>query len=251
MHDINVDFFETEEDCPCDILIEGLPGVGLVGKLATEHMIEELGAEKIAEITSIYFPPQVILEDCGVARLPNNELYRYEDKKKKLRVMFLIGDFQSATPEGHYFLTETYLDIAKKFGVKRVYTLGGYGVGHLTDKARVIAAVNDEKLKPEVEKAGAEFTESEPGGGIIGAAGLLLGIGKRMDMEGICIMGETSGYLVDPRSATCVLSVLSKMTGIKVDTTKLQERAVEMEAFVNRVKGAEKTNSEEELNYIG
>jgi hypothetical protein len=48
-----------------------------------------------------------------------------------------------------------------------------------------------------------------------------------------------------------VLSVLSKLTGIKVDTTKLQERAVEMEAFVNRVKGAEKTNSEEELNYIG
>ncbi|MBR6447881.1 MAG: proteasome assembly chaperone family protein [Methanomicrobium sp.] len=251
MHDIYIDYCESAEDCPCDILIEGLPGVGLVGKLAAEHMIEELGAEKIAVINSIYFPPQVILEDCGVARLPNNEIYRYEDKKKGLRVMFLVGDFQSATPEGHYALTDAYLNIAKEYGVKRIYTLGGYGVGHLTDKVRVIAAVNDEKLKTEVEKAGAEFTESEPGGGIIGAAGLLLGMGKRLDMEGICIMGETSGYLVDPRSATSVLAVLSKLTGLRVDTKKLQKRAVEMEAFVDKVKGAAKTTSDEELNYIG
>ncbi len=250
MHDIEVDFFE-EGDYSCDIMIEGLPGVGQVGKLAAEHLIKELDAQKIAEITSIYFPPQVILEDYGVARLPNNEIYRYEDKKTGLRIMFLVGDFQSTSPEGHYLLTSTYLEIAEKLGVKRIYTLGGYGVGHLTDEVRVIAAVNNEKLKPEVESAGAQFTQSEPGGGIIGASGLLLGLGSRMNIEGICIMGETSGYLVDPRSATCVLSILSKLTGIEVDTTTLQDRAVEMEAFVEKVKSIEKNNSEDELSYIG
>ncbi|MDD3406732.1 MAG: proteasome assembly chaperone family protein [Methanomicrobium sp.] len=248
MHDIDVDFFK-EDDYSCDILIEGLPGVGQVGKLVAEHMIEELGAEKIAEIHSVFFPPQVLMDEKGVTHLPNNEIFRYQGEN--IAIMFLVGDFQSTSPEGHYLLTDTYLEIAEKLGVKRIYSLGGYGVGHLIEDVRVLAAVNDEKLKEEAVSAGAVFTDGEPGGGIIGASGLLLGMGKRRGLEGICLMGETSGYLVDPRSSNSVLSVLSKLIGIEVDSTKLQERADEMEHFVEKLKASEKANSEEELNYIG
>ncbi|MBN2733994.1 MAG: proteasome assembly chaperone family protein [Methanomicrobiaceae archaeon] len=248
MHDIVVNFFK-EDSYSCDILIEGLPGVGQVGKLVAEHMIDELGAEKIAEIHSLYFPPQVLIDENGVTSLPNNEIYRYEGDN--FNVMFLVGDFQSASPEGHYLLTDKYLEIAEKAGVRRIYTLGGYGVGHLIEDVRVLAAVNDEKLKDEVESAGAVFTNGEPGGGIIGASGLLLGMGHIRGIEGICLMGETSGYLVDPRSSNSVLSVLSKLIGIEVDATKLQERADEMENFVEKIKASERASSEEELNYIG
>ncbi|WOF15843.1 proteasome assembly chaperone family protein [Methanoplanus sp. FWC-SCC4] len=248
MHDITVDFLK-EEDYACDIMIEGLPGVGQVGKLVAEHLIEELGAEKIADIHSIFFPPQVLLSETGVAYLPSNEIYRYEGENHS--IMFLVGDFQSTSSEGHYLLTDTYLEIAEKLGVKRIYTLGGYGVGHLIEDIRVLAAVNDEKLKEEVENAGGIFTANEPGGGILGASGLLLGMGARRDIEGICLMGETSGYLVDPKSSNCVLSILSKLIGIDVDATKLQERAEEMESFVERIKESEKSTSEEELSYIG
>jgi len=38
------------------ILVEGLPGVGHVGKLVADHMVEELKAEKIIEIYSPHFP---------------------------------------------------------------------------------------------------------------------------------------------------------------------------------------------------
>ncbi|MDD3977117.1 MAG: proteasome assembly chaperone family protein [Methanomicrobium sp.] len=248
MHDITVNFFK-EDDYSCDILIEGLPGVGQVGKLVAEHIIEELDAEKIAEIHSIFFPPQVLIDDLGITRLPNNEIYRYEGEN--LKIMFLVGDFQSSSPEGHYLLTDTYLNIAEKLGVKKIYTLGGYGVGHLIEDIRVLAAVNDEKLKEEVESAGAFFTNGEPGGGIIGTSGLLLGMGKNRDIDGICLMGETSGYLVDPKSSNCVLKVLSNLIGVEVDATKLKERADEMEHFVEKVKASEKASSEEELNYIG
>src|SRR3972149_6895941 len=40
------------------IFIEGLPGIGNVGKLAAEHLKDELKAVKFAEIYSKYFPPQ-------------------------------------------------------------------------------------------------------------------------------------------------------------------------------------------------
>ena len=250
IEDISVDFFGSDsDDFSCDIMIEGLPGVGQVGKLAAEHMMEELGAEKIAEIRSIFFPPQVLVDEAGVAHLPKNEIYRYADEKT--RIMFLIGDFQSGSAEGHYILTDTYLDIAEKLGIKRIYTLGGYGVGRLIEEIRVIAAVNDEKLKEEVTNAGAVFAQDEPGGGIIGASGLLLGLGVKRGMEGICLMGETSGYIVDPKSSNCLLAVLSKMLGISIDSAKLQERAAEMEVFLERLKTMEQMKTEDELSYIG
>ncbi|MDD3574011.1 MAG: PAC2 family protein [Methanospirillum sp.] len=69
-------------------------------------------------------------------------------------------------------------------------------------------------------------------------------------MEGICLMGETSGYLVDPKSAATVLSVLTKLLGIEIDDTKLTERAGDMELALQKLLEQEK-KSEEELSYIG
>lgn len=250
IEEISVDFFgEESDDFSCDIMIEGLPGVGQVGKLAAEHVMEELGAEKIAEIRSIFFPPQVLVDETGVAHLPKNEIYRYSNGE--MSIMFLIGDFQSGSAEGHYILTDTYLDIAEKLGVKRIYTLGGYGVGHLIQDIRVLAAVNNENLKDEVTGAGAVFAHDEPGGGIIGASGLLLGLGANRGIEGICLMGETSGYIVDPKSSSCLLEVLSRLLGISVDSTKLQERANEMEVFLERLKTLDQAKTDDELSYIG
>ena len=51
------------------ILLEGLPGVGNVGKLAAMHLIEELNAKKCIEIYSSHFPPQVLIDDEGIVNL--------------------------------------------------------------------------------------------------------------------------------------------------------------------------------------
>jgi len=247
MEDISIDFLR-DEDTNGRTLIEGLPGIGQVGKLVAEHMIHEMNAEKIAEIHSIYFPPQVLIGKDGVARLVNNEIYRCDGEREML---FLVGDYQSTSSEGHYLLSSFYLDIAEELGVKRVITLGGYGVGHLVDKPRVLAAVNMSHLQSEIAQAGGIFTHDEPGGGIIGASGLLLGMGALRNIEGICLMGETSGYLVDPKSAHSLLEVLCALLGMEVDTTRLLERAEEMEHLVEKLRTTEEARSDEELSYIG
>ncbi|HDR73544.1 MAG TPA: proteasome assembly chaperone family protein [Methanoculleus sp.] len=247
MDDISIDFLR-DENINGTTLIEGLPGIGQVGKLVAEHMIHEMDAEKIAEIHSIYFPPQVLIEKDGVARLVNNEIYRCDGERE---LLFLVGDYQSTSSEGHYLLSSFYLDIAEELGVRRVITLGGYGVGHLVDKPRVLAAVNHSRLHAGVAQAGAVFTQDEPGGGIIGASGLLLGMGALRGIEGICLMGETSGYLVDPKSAHSLLEVLCAILQTEVDTTRLLERAEEMEHLVEKLRTTEQAKSDEELNYIG
>jgi len=185
------------------VLIEGLPGIGQVGKVVVDHILHELPAEKVAEIHSSYFPPQVVIGQDGTCRLVNNEVWRH--RTVSMTYYFLVGDCQSLSPEGHYALTERYLDCAERFGVTRIYTLGGYGVGRLVDAPRVLSAVTHPHLRPAVEEAGGVFERDEPGGGIIGAAGMLLGLGALRGFEGVCLMGETSGYLVDPKSAHVLL----------------------------------------------
>ncbi|BBL69189.1 proteasome assembly chaperone family protein [Methanoculleus chikugoensis] len=241
--------FLREGNIGAPVLIEGLPGIGHVGKLVADHLIHELGAEKIGEISSLHFPPQVIVDERGTTHLANNEIYRYE--KDGRAALFLVGDFQSNSAEGHYILAEHYLDIAEDLGVERIYALGGYGVGHLVENPRVLSAVNMEHLRPEVEASGGSFENAGSGGMIVGASGLLLGLGEARGIEGICLMGETSGYIVDPKSADSLLTVLSRLTGIEVDHTSLQQRAGDMEQIIAKIQEAEEAKGREELSYIG
>jgi len=250
IEEITVTYTENFKDKrPVDpILIEGLPGIGQVGKLVAEYMIHMLGAEKIGEIHSIYLPPQVIIDENGLARLARNELFLYQSEGRD--IVFLVGDHQSTSNEGHYLLADCYCGIAEDLHVQRIYTLGGFGVGHLVDQPRVLGAVNRAELREELEAAGVTFNREEPGGGIVGAAGLMLGLSAQRGIDAVCLMGETSGYLVDPMSAANVLAMLSKMTGIPVDSTKLNDRAAEMEKAIENLVEGDK-GKDEELSYIG
>jgi uncharacterized protein (TIGR00162 family) len=250
MEEITIRIFEKEPgtEVKAPVLIEGLPGIGHVGKLVAEHMIRELGAEKVAEIESIFFPPQVIIDENGTVRLANNEIYYYAGEHHQF--LFLVGDYQATSAEGHYLLADAYLELARECGVSRIYTLGGYGVGRLVEEPRVLGAVNQPGLKAGVEAAGAIVSRDEPGGGIIGAAGLLLGLGLSRGMEGICLMGETSGYLVDPRSAASLLRVLTTLLDLAIDPTLLEQRAEEMEHMLQKLVDVERISQDEELRYF-
>lgn len=249
--DITVTFSDTFDRTTLSdpVLIEGLPGIGQVGKLVAEYMIHVLSAEKIGEIHSLYFPPQVILDEQGLARLARNELY-YCRSEGGRDLLFLVGDHQSTSGEGHYLLADCYCGIAEDLKVNRIYTLGGFGVGHLVESPRVLGAVNRAELRGEAEAVGVTFNRDEPGGGIIGAAGLILGLAAPRGIDAICLMGETSGYLVDPMAAANVLSVLSNLTGVPVDPTNLNDRAAEMEKAIESMVEGDK-GKEEELSYIG
>jgi len=70
-------------------------------------------------------------------------------------------------------------------------------------------------------------------------------------MEGICLMGETSGYLVDPKSAAAVLRVLCRLTDLGINRDRLQGRAEDMEEALEQVREFERVRQNDELSYIG
>lgn len=246
---------KVELDRP--VLIEGLPGVGHVGKLVADHIVAELKAEKIMEIYSPHLPPQVLVQGDGTIRLVRNEVYAYKAKKGK-DILIIVGDHQSVTNEGHYELCGVFLDIAEEFGVERIYTIGGYGVGQLVESDSVLGACTSKEFVDELSGYGVEFRENEPGGGIVGISGVLLGLAKLRGMEAACLMGITSGYLVDPKSAQSVLKLLCKIFGLELNMQALQDRAAEMEKIVAKLREMEQgqqpyesTTSEDDLRYIG
>ncbi|MFQ5800784.1 MAG: proteasome assembly chaperone family protein [Candidatus Hydrothermarchaeales archaeon] len=223
------------------VLIEGLPGIGQVGKIATEHLVEELKAKKFAQLYSYTFPPQVLVKRDGTIEAMRNEFYHYQGERD---VIFLTGNSQAATNEGQYMLCEKILDVAEELGCSMIYTLGGFGVGKNVEKPKVFGAVNNEVLLRNLESLGVVFERSGVGH-IIGASGLLLGLGALRDMDAVCLMGETSGFYVDPNSAKAVLVVLTKQLGIEVDLSTLEKKAKEVERMTAEAAEIEKRILEE------
>ena len=249
MEPVEIRYLADEPSAGPALLVGGLPGIGQVGKVAVDHILNELEAEKVAEIHSIHFPPQVVSRPDGTCRLVGNEIWRH--RSPTATYLFLVGDCQSVSPDGHYVLADAYLDCAEHFGVTRIFTLGGYGVGHLVDEPRVLSTVTHPHLRPAVEEAGGSFEPEESSSGIIGAAGLVLALGVRRGMEGVCLMGETSGYLVDPKSAAAVLRVFCRLTDLGINRDRLQGRAEDMELALAQVREFERVRQNDELSYIG
>ncbi|MEE9151647.1 MAG: proteasome assembly chaperone family protein [Thermoplasmata archaeon] len=254
MEEVIISYLQ-KPDIKNPILLEGLPGVGNVGKLAAEHLIDELHAEKFADLYSKHFPPQVLVGDNGVVKLVNNEFHFVKtSNKKRDDLIILVGDYQGMTPEGQYELASKVLELAKEFGVKKIFTLGGYGMGKVVEYPRVLGATTDKESVEEMKKYGITFPKGEPGSGIVGASGLLLGLGKLMGIQSICLMGETSGYFADPKAAQAVLEVLTKIINVTVDFKPLELKAKEIDFMTSKLKDLEESivdDKKDELNYFG
>ncbi|UPM43775.1 proteasome assembly chaperone family protein [Halocatena salina] len=253
----------AEPDLHAPILIEGLPGVGHVGKLAAEHLLEEFETTLLCRLYSEHFPPQVTIED-GITELACLEFHKVDlstptdseespsDQDPSHDLIVLTGDHQAQDPSGHYQLTDTILDVSEEYGVERVFTLGGVPTGELIEEYSVIGAASSEALVEELSDL-IEFRENEPAGGIVGVSGLLLGLGGRRGLQAACLMGETSGYLVDPKSARAVLETLETILDFEVGYDSLEERAEEMEEVVTKIREMEQgaAPTDDDLRYIG
>lgn len=213
------------------ILIEGLPGIGFVGKLAADAMVDELRAEKVAELHSHRFPHQVLIEKDGTIKMLKNEIYLH--KRKGGDILLLVGDVQPVSPEAQHEVMNAILDFFESLGGRTIYTLGGYSIGKVVEHPRVLGAVTDKTMIPSLKKQGVVFGGID--GSIVGAAGLLLGLGAMRGMRGACLMGETHGSYIDHRAAKRIIEVLNGMLGLSVDTAKLEKKAKESEEVMKKL----------------
>ncbi|MBL7169661.1 MAG: proteasome assembly chaperone family protein [Candidatus Aenigmarchaeota archaeon] len=250
------------------VFIEGLPGVGNVGRIAVGYLVEELKAVKFAELISSHFMPFVLIHQSSAVHVLKNEFYYWKSKNPKQRdIVFLIGDSQSVDPIGHYNIVEAILDFLEKLGVKDIITTAGLSVQTTEKKQNIIGAVSEPEVIKKYDKYGIDFDAGSKVGTIIGASGLLLGLGKYRNMKGLCLLGETAGMpeIPDPKTAESILKVLVKIFNLKIDMSELQDKIKEMEKFMKKIEHVqskalaqmlkaqmkESEPGKEELKYIG
>ena len=139
------------------ILVQGLPGLGYVGKVSVDYFVEKLKPTKIAELYSSYllFPDGnlgINISEDGTYSLPKYEFYAYNAKEP--HAIFLTGDAQPSVT-GQYEVASMVLDYAQQFGSKMVFTMGGYGTRSGNEAGAVYAVVGDSLLGERLKKLGA------------------------------------------------------------------------------------------------
>ena len=219
------------------VLVEGLPGLGMVGKIATRYLAKQLKAKKFAILYSPHFPYYVLVNKKGSVRLLHGEFFFWKNDAGENDFIFFTGDSQAQTIEGQYDVASCILDFAEKNNVKIVVTIGGYRK-EVEETPRVVAVSTSPALLNEASKAKA--VPSPAGNPIVGTAGLLLGLAKFRKIDAICLLGETRGYLPDPRAAKSVVEVLQKMLKIKVDLSGLEKEIEKSKEIVDRMQEIEK-----------
>ena len=216
------------------VLIEGLPGIGNVGRIAISYLIDKLNAKKFAELYSPYFFPLVIVNPNSEISGLKIEFYYYKGKRD---LIFLIGDSQPVEYVGYYRVCKKILELCEEFNVKEIITVGGFGIGIEKQKPRVLGAlINLDDMK-KYKEAGVYFGKENPIGTIYGVSGLLLALAKEKNMRGCSMLGETIGYpiITDPKAAEEVIKVLMKLFDLKVDLTDLNESIKQLEDFLKSI----------------
>jgi uncharacterized protein (TIGR00162 family) len=211
-------------------LVCGLPGSGYVGKLAVDYLIEELKGIQFANIFSSSFPPQVLIQPDGTTDLMKNTMYYCKCKTND--IVLLTGDAQPVSPESEYAMAEEITKICEKLGIKTIYTLAAYITGTFSKTPKVYGTSTSLQVVNEFSKQGI-FTMNN--GSITGMNGLLIGVGKTKGITGICLLGETSGYVVDAIASKAVLEILSKILGFKLDMNSINKKAQDTEKLIRTI----------------
>ncbi len=231
--DIEINYLEKPElDNP--IFVEGLPGVGNVGRIAVSYLIDKLKAKKFAEIKSLYFFPLVLVDSKNEISPISIDLYYYKGKKD---IIFVVGDSQPVDYKGYYLLCKKLIEIGLEFNIKEIITTGGFGIGVEKQKPNVLSAMTNPKNLARLKKAGVHFEKENPIGSIFGVSGLLLSFGKEKGIDGFSLLGETMGYpiITDPKAAENVLKVLMNLLEVNIDLKDIDKSVKQLEIFMKTI----------------
>jgi hypothetical protein len=239
------------------ILIEGLPGMGNVGKIAVDFLIEVLDAKKFLDLYSYHLPNSVFIGEDGLIEVPSISFY--SKKTKDQDYLFLAGDVQPLDEASSHTFCHKVLEILKDFNGTEVVTLGGIGLPEAPKKPKVYVTANDKKTKDKYSVRGVNKEIYGVVGPIIGVSGLLLGVAQKHDTPAASLLAQTFGHpnYVGVRGARALVKVLSSALKLDIDLTDLDKEIKDMESDLKKVSPLKLPQSDEALDaqsnvsYIG
>ncbi len=211
-------------------MVAAWPGIGNVSMLVATYLERKLDFKRLGIIEASYFfdPIGIVVRNNVVEapQFPQSAFYYWKNKDRGSDIILFIGEDQPAAKG--YELANCVLDVGLKFGAKRIYTCAAALTRiHHTEQPDVWGVASSQQLTGALK----EYDLVQRGNlHIAGLNGLLLGVAKERDIEGICLLGEVPMYatrIQNPMAALAILGVLTKMLDIEIDTFELTQLASE------------------------
>ena len=204
------------------MILEGFPGIGLVGNIVATQIVSELKMKQIGIIESRLFPPITVLYD-GIAYAP---VRVYDDPQNDFIV--ILSDIL-IHPMIANDIGKTITSWAQSLNARLNIPIAG--IATMREQRTVFAAATGaEQLNLVKDK-----TETLVSGSISGIAGSLMNESSISKLPALCLLGETQGPTPDPRAAARVIDVISDLMKLSISTQKLVEEADQIETELHKL----------------
>jgi uncharacterized protein len=197
-------------------VIMGFPGTGLVGSVAASQIVEALGMEFGGYISSSEFAPLAAIHDYKP--MPAARIHYSE----KHNIVVIISEM--TIPVGSSLeVADKIYEFARSIDASAIISLGGIslqdekkGVFVVSSDADVVKDVIAKKIAKPIKE-----------GATTGVTGILLTKGTLEHFPVTTILAESSEEFLDPKAASNVIKVLSRIINVQINTTQLEKEAAE------------------------
>jgi len=216
------------EEKPMDLtgytLVEGFPGLGLVGTIAANYLVEKLKFDIYGHIESDFFLPIVRIHN-GKPRQPSTI---YVNQEHKIVVVYS----EQIIPKTYtQELAKAIVDWAEKRGINRIISLEGVYTQDKSNAEDIYGIACNDKAKEELQKYGVKLVEEGVTSGV--SSMILLELLKKETITGYCLLGKVS-VIEDYRSAAMCLEKLASILNLNIDTQPLLKEAKRVESLLTR-----------------
>ena len=224
------------------IIIQGFPGIGMVGAIAAEYLVQHLKAEHIGKIIVDKSSPLIAIHEGKLI-----EPYSiYYSKKYNLLILHSIV----ATPGSEWDVASAVTQLANSLKAKSILSLEGIGSADGLKTSKTFYYSSSAKYAKNLERAKLEPLKE---GIIMGQTSALL---TKADVTPIsCIFAETHSALPDSKAAAELIKALDVVLGLKIDYKPLLQIAAD---FEQKLKGilvqgeqAKELAEQKQMSYVG
>lgn len=211
-------------------LIEGFPGVGLVGPMSISYIIDKLGMEYVGYMDGESFPPLISIHKGQP--MPPVRVYCSESSK----IVTIFAEF-SMPLELVKEVSETVYGFAQKSKIGTIYSIGGIPVGIPTgavgsQKKSVFGVGSKKSLEAQIQKAGMTPIQE----GVSTGVGAMLLLRSTIDgMDNINVMVSVQPGIIDPDYAETAITCLNKLMKLEIDVSELEKEAKIVEAKIREI----------------
>jgi len=213
-------------------IIEGFPGIGLVGTITTEFLTEHLKTEKIGGVLIDDVPAIVAVHGSKVIE----PISIHYNKKYNIVIIHAI----TLGKGGGWDLAAIIQDLAEQLNAKEIIAIEGVGTMKPTEEAAAAVFYYSTSGKKNLDKVAKPLKE----GIVVGVTGALLARQENYKVPVTAFFAETPSNLPDSKGSANVIRALDGYLGLDVDPKPLLKQAQQFEEKLKMIMSTAKKTTD-------